>query len=117
MPVTAAAAIGGFATLVILVIVFKMIWRVAEPNEALIINREELTNQVRTSSADEMSKLGLIVDSLQIQEIEDDTNYISNLGRPHAAAVASAARIAEAGHNREATQAEQAADRENAGQV
>lgn len=85
--------------------------------EDLIHNREELTNQVRTSSADEMSKLGLVVDSLQIQEIEDGSGYIENLGRPHAAAVASAARIAEAARNQEATQAEQAAEQANAGQV
>ncbi|MBW8481952.1 flotillin family protein [Actinomadura parmotrematis] len=82
--------------------------------EDLIHNREELTNQVRTSSADEMGKLGLIVDSLQIQEIEDDSGYIDALGRPDAAAVASAARIAEAARNQEATVAEQHAERENA---
>jgi uncharacterized membrane protein YqiK len=85
--------------------------------ENLIHDREELTNQVRTSSATEMSKLGLVVDSLQIQEIEDDSGYIMNLGRPHAAAVSSAARIAEAARNQEATEAEQASERKNAGQV
>lgn len=85
--------------------------------EDLIHNREELTNQVRTSSADEMSKLGLVVDSLQIQEIEDSSGYIENLGRPHAAAVAAAARIAEAARNQEATQAEQTAEQANAGQI
>lgn len=85
--------------------------------EDLIHNREELTNQVRTSSADEMSKLGLVVDSLQIQEIEDSSGYIENLGRPHAAAVAASARIAEAARNQEATEAEQAAEQANAGQI
>ncbi|MFD0683682.1 flotillin family protein [Actinomadura fibrosa] len=82
--------------------------------EDLIHNREELTNQVRTSSADEMSKLGLVVDSLQIQEIEDDSGYIEALGRPDAAAVAAKARIAEAARNQEATVAEQEAERQNA---
>ncbi|MGH3388590.1 MAG: flotillin family protein [Actinomadura sp.] len=85
--------------------------------EDLLRNREELTNQVRTSSADEMSKLGLIVDSLQIQEIEDESGYIESLGRPDAARVNSAARIAEAQRNQEATRAEQAAEQENAGQI
>jgi uncharacterized membrane protein YqiK len=85
--------------------------------EDLLRNREELTNQVRTSSADEMSKLGLIVDSLQIQEIEDESGYIESLGRPDAAAVNSAARIAEAQRNQEATRAEQAAEQENAAQI
>ncbi|WP_327586542.1 flotillin family protein [Nonomuraea sp. NBC_00507] len=77
--------------------------------EDLIVNRDALTNEIRTSSADEMSKLGLVVDSLQIQEIEDATGYIINLGRPHAAAVASLARIAEAQRDQEATAAEQEA--------
>jgi uncharacterized membrane protein YqiK len=57
-----------------------------------------------------MEKLGLIVDSLQIQEIDDPTGYIENLGRPHAAAVASQARIAQAHADREATEQEQQAD-------
>src|SRR5206468_11826816 len=52
----------------------------------------------------------LIVDSLQIQEIEDPTGYIGNLGKPHAAAVASQARIAQAHADREATENEQQAD-------
>ncbi|MBO2449248.1 flotillin family protein [Actinomadura barringtoniae] len=82
--------------------------------EDLIHNREELTNQVRTSSATEMSKLGLVVDSLQIQEIEDESGYIEALGRPDAAAVAAKARIAEAARNQEATVAEQEAARQNA---
>ncbi|SEG76254.1 hypothetical protein SAMN05444920_104367 [Nonomuraea solani] len=56
-----------------------------------------------------MSKLGLNVDSLQIQEIEDATGYITNLGRPHAAAVAALARIAEAQRDQEANAAEQEA--------
>jgi flotillin len=77
--------------------------------EEMIHNREALTAQVRQSSAVEMSKLGLIVDSLQIQEIEDTAGYVTNLGKPHAAAVAAAARIAEAQRDQEATEAEQIA--------
>ncbi|MEQ7126213.1 flotillin family protein [Actinopolymorpha sp. B11F2] len=64
--------------------------------EDLILNRERLASEIRGSSADEMSKLGLVVDSFQIQEIDDSTGYITNLGKPHAAAVAAQARIAEA---------------------
>lgn len=77
--------------------------------EDMIHNREALTAQVRESSADEMIKLGLVVDSLQIQEIDDLTGYITNLGRPHAAAIAATARIAQAQRDQEATQAEQEA--------
>jgi uncharacterized membrane protein YqiK len=85
--------------------------------EDLLRDRDRLTNQVRTSSADEMGKLGLVVDSLQIQDIEDEVGYISNLGKPNSAAVASAARIAEAQRNQEATEAEQMAEQANAGQI
>jgi uncharacterized membrane protein YqiK len=85
--------------------------------EDLLRDRDRLTNQVRTSSADEMGKLGLVVDSLQIQDIEDEVGYINNLGKPNSAAVASAARIAEAQRNQEATEAEQMAEQANAGQI
>jgi uncharacterized membrane protein YqiK len=57
-----------------------------------------------------MEKLGLIIDSLQILEIDDPTGYITNLAAPHAAAVASQARIAQADADREATEREQVAD-------
>jgi uncharacterized membrane protein YqiK len=78
--------------------------------EEMIRDREKLTQLTRASSGSEMEKLGLIVESLQIQEIEDPTGYIQNLGKPHAAAVASQARIAEAAADREATEREQEAD-------
>lgn len=78
--------------------------------EEMIRDREKLTSLTRQSSGIEMEKLGLIVDSLQIQEIEDPTGYIENLGRPFAAAVASAARIAQADADRSATESEQIAE-------
>src|SRR3954466_2786822 len=82
--------------------------------EEMIRDREKLTQLTRESSGMEMEKLGLIVDSLQIQEILDPTAYIENLGRPHAAAVASLARIAQASADREATEKEQQAEALNA---
>jgi uncharacterized membrane protein YqiK len=85
--------------------------------EDLILNRERLASEIRGSSADEMSKLGLVVDSLQIQEIDDTVGYIANLGKPHAAAVAAQARIAEAQRDQEATRAEQEAAAEKAAAV
>jgi flotillin len=78
--------------------------------EEMIRDREKLTQLTRESSGVEMEKLGLIVDSLQIQEIDDPTGYIKNLARPHAVAVEREARIAQAGADREATQREQEAD-------
>ncbi|ASO22155.1 putative membrane protein YqiK [Actinoalloteichus hoggarensis] len=85
--------------------------------EDLIHNRDALTGAVRQSSADEMSKLGLVIDSLQIQEIDDESGYILNLGKPHAAAVAASARIAEAERDQEATEAEQQAAAKKAASV
>ncbi|TWF80915.1 putative membrane protein YqiK [Pseudonocardia hierapolitana] len=85
--------------------------------EDMIHNREALTGEVRRSSADEMSKLGLVIDSLQIQEIDDNSGYIVNLGKPHAAAIAAAARIAEAQRDQEATEAEQIAEAKKAAAV
>jgi uncharacterized membrane protein YqiK len=78
--------------------------------EEMIRDREKLTQLTRESSGTEMEKLGLIVDSLQIQEIEDPTGYIANLAAPHAAAVMREARIAQAHADREATENEQQAE-------
>jgi uncharacterized membrane protein YqiK len=78
--------------------------------EDLIANRNELAQQTRDASADEMQKLGLVVDSLQIQEILDPTGYIRALGEPRAAEVKKQARIAQAQADQEATQREQEAE-------
>lgn len=78
--------------------------------EEMIRDREKLTELTRASSGMEMEKLGLIVDSLQVQEIQDPTGYITNLGRPHAAAVESQARIAQAEADEAATKREQEAE-------
>jgi uncharacterized membrane protein YqiK len=78
--------------------------------EEMIRDRARMTSETRDSSAVEMQKLGLIIDSLQIHEIDDPTGYIGNLAKPHAAAVASQARIAQADADREATQREQEAE-------
>jgi uncharacterized membrane protein YqiK len=78
--------------------------------EDLIANRNELAQQTREASADELQKLGLVVDSLQIQEIIDPTGYIKALGEPRAAEVKKQARIAQANADREATEREQEAE-------
>ncbi|KJK55980.1 SPFH domain-containing protein [Saccharothrix sp. ST-888] len=77
--------------------------------EDMIRDRERLTGETRAASGSEMEKLGLIIDSLQIQEILDPTGYITNLAAPHAAAVQRDARIAAAAADRAATEAEQEA--------
>ncbi len=78
--------------------------------EEMIRDREKLTELTREHAGTEMEKLGLIVDSLQIQEILDPTGYIQNLALPHAAAVEREARIARAQADREATEKEQEAE-------
>jgi flotillin len=78
--------------------------------EDMIRNRDALTKATRDSSSTEMQRLGLTIDSLQIQEIEDSSGYIDNLSMPEAARVAKEARIAQAAADREATEREQEAD-------
>jgi flotillin len=85
--------------------------------EELIRERDKLTEQTRAASGSEMEKLGLIIDSLQIQEIDDPTGYIKNLALPHTAAVERDARIAQAAADRQATEAEQDAAAAKAGAI
>ncbi len=75
--------------------------------EELIRERDKLTEATRAASGTEMEKLGLVIDSLQIQEIEDPTGYIQNMAKPHAVAILKDARVAQAHADREATETEQ----------
>jgi len=77
--------------------------------EQIIRERDRVAQEIKDGSHAEMEKLGIVVDALQIQEIEDTTNYINNLAAPHAAAVASQARIAQAKADQEAAEREQEA--------
>jgi regulator of protease activity HflC (stomatin/prohibitin superfamily) len=77
--------------------------------EQIIRERDRVAQEIKDASHAEMEKLGLVVDALQIQEIEDTTGYITNLAAPHAAAVASQARIAQAKADQEAAQREREA--------
>ena len=77
--------------------------------EQIIRERDRVSQEIKDGSHAEMEKLGIVVDALQIQEIEDSTGYITNLAAPHAAAVASQARIAQAKADQEAAEREQEA--------
>jgi flotillin len=83
--------------------------------EDLISDREALRSQVLEACQLEMEKLGLHVDSFQLQSISDpesadaEPGYIENLGRPQEAEVAKNARIAEAERLRDAVAKEQEA--------
>jgi uncharacterized membrane protein YqiK len=74
--------------------------------EQIIRERDRVAQEVKDGSHAEMEKLGIVVDALEIQEIEDGTGYINNLAAPHAAAVASQARIAHAQADQDAAQRE-----------
>jgi flotillin len=78
--------------------------------EQIIRERDRVAQEIKDGSHAEMEKLGIVVDALQIQEIEDATGYINNLAAPHAAAVASQARIAQAKSDQEAAEREQEAN-------
>ena len=74
--------------------------------EQIITDRDRMTQETRKRSRAELEKLGIVVDALEIQEIEDTSGYISNLAAPHAAAVARQARIARADADLEACERE-----------
>jgi flotillin len=74
--------------------------------EQIIRERDRVAQEVKDGSHAEMEKLGIVVDALEIQEIEDASGYINNLAAPHAAVVASQARIAKAHADQEAAQRE-----------
>jgi uncharacterized membrane protein YqiK len=74
--------------------------------EQIIRERDRVAQEIKDGSHAEMEKLGIVVDALEIQEIEDASGYINNLAAPHAAAVASQARIAKARADMEAAERE-----------
>ncbi|ADI08658.1 band 7 protein [Streptomyces bingchenggensis BCW-1] len=83
--------------------------------EELITERQKLATEVLDTSKTEMAKIGLIVDSLQIQSIDDgDTGYIAAMSAPHKAAIQRQAQIAQAQAAQAAAEAEQAAARKQA---
>jgi flotillin len=74
--------------------------------EQVVTERDRLTKELEKHSRAEMGKLGLFVDAVEIQQIEDTSGYIANLAAPHAAAVASQARVAQANSDLEASERE-----------
>lgn len=74
--------------------------------EQLIRERESLTAAAREATGNDMEKMGLVIDSLQIAQIGDPTGYIENLAKPQLATVNRDARLAEATTGREAAERE-----------
>ncbi|MFD5384103.1 SPFH domain-containing protein [Streptomyces sp. NPDC056669] len=83
--------------------------------EEIITERQKLATEVLDTSKAEMAKIGLIVDSLQIQSIDDgDTGYIDAMSAPHKAAIQRQAQIAQAQASQASAEAEQEAARNQA---
>ncbi|WP_042365330.1 SPFH domain-containing protein [Streptacidiphilus neutrinimicus] len=83
--------------------------------EEIVTERQKLATEVLETSKAEMGKIGLIVDSLQIQSIDDgQTGYIAAMAAPHQAAIQRQAKIAQAQATQAAAEAEQAAARNQA---
>ncbi|MCU7825935.1 flotillin family protein [Kitasatospora sp. DSM 101779] len=83
--------------------------------EEIVTERQKLATEVLDTSKAEMAKIGLIVDSLQIQSIDDgDTGYIAAMSAPHRAAIQRQAQIAQAQATQAAVEAEQQSARKQA---
>ena len=63
--------------------------------EEIVTERQKLATEVLDGSKDEMAKIGLTVDALQIQSIDDmGLGYIAAMAAPHNAAIQRAAKVA-----------------------
>jgi flotillin len=83
--------------------------------EEIVTERQKLATEVLDGSKAEMVKMGLIVDSLQIQSIDDmGAGYIDAMAAPHNAAIQRQAKIAQAQANQAAAEAEQESSRKQA---
>jgi flotillin len=61
----------------------------------LIRDRAALASAVLAAAEEALTKQGLVVDTLQVQEINDESGYIDNLGRPESANVRRMAEVAD----------------------
>src|SRR6195256_344958 len=76
--------------------------------EQIIRERQKLATEVLDGSKEEMARIGLSVDALQIQSIDDGgLGYINAMSAPHNAAIQQMAQIAQAQSNQLAAEAEQ----------
>jgi flotillin len=83
--------------------------------EEIVTERQKLATEVLDGSKAEMAKIGLTVDSLQIQSIDDmNSGYIDAMAAPHRAAIQRQAKIAQAQANQAAAEAEQESQRKQA---
>jgi uncharacterized membrane protein YqiK len=83
--------------------------------EEIVTERQKLAVEVLDGSKEEMAKIGLTVDALQIQSIDDmNSGYIDAMAAPHRAAIQRQAKIAQAQANQASAEAEQESQRKQA---
>ena len=83
--------------------------------EEIVTERQKLATEVLDGSKEEMANLGLTVDSLQIQSIDDmGAGYIAAMAAPNNAAIQRQAKIAQAQADQAAAEAQQASIRKQA---
>jgi uncharacterized membrane protein YqiK len=83
--------------------------------EEIVTERQKLATEVLDGSKDEMAKIGLTVDALQIQSIDDmGLGYIAAMAAPHNAAIQRAAKVALSQADQAAAEAQQASLRAQA---
>ncbi|MGH3781684.1 MAG: SPFH domain-containing protein [Pseudonocardiaceae bacterium] len=83
--------------------------------EEIVTERQKLASEVLDGSKAEMATLGLIVDSLQIQSIDDmNLGYLAAMAAPHNAAIQREAQIAQAQADQAAAEAAQQSQRQQA---
>jgi flotillin len=83
--------------------------------EEIITERQKLATEVLDGSKLEMGTIGLIVDSMQIQSIDDmGAGYIAAMAAPNNAAIQRQAKIAQAQADQAAAEAQQASARKQA---
>ena len=83
--------------------------------EEIVTERQKLATEVLDGSKAEMAKIGLTVDSLQIQSIDDmNSGYIDAMAAPHNAAIQRQAQIAQAQANQQSAMAQQDSQRKQA---
>src|ERR1017187_5255916 len=83
--------------------------------EEIVTERQKLASEVLDGSKGEMATIGLIVDSLQIQSIDDmGAGYIAAMAAPNNAAIQRQAKIAQAQADQASAEAQQASARKQA---
>ncbi len=83
--------------------------------EEIVTERQKLATEVLDGSKAEMAKIGLTVDALQIQSIDDmGAGYINAMASPHNAAIQRQAKIAQAQADQAAAEAQQESQRKQA---